>query len=146
MSKVHADLLKAEDLQVTLADNELADVPKVESGFKDRLSARNEESTRKIQKIAFEKAKSLALLDEKSVQLKRQYNQALGESTRGMYGEADIKLSESKQAAQEAYDRVTKSLIDDLAAAKSKSKTDISLIRAKAKDQFTDKDAQDKII
>ena len=46
-------------------------------------------------------------LKNKTNAAERQYQDALNASTRGLYGDDEIKLRESKKALQEAYDRNT---------------------------------------
>ena len=95
------------DIQLLLSQRK---IPKIQGdpgvgSEKDRAIAGQMTLQLRQDKLNYETALKQTELDNKTLSIKRAYNDALSASTRGLMGDSKIKLRESKISLQQAYDR-----------------------------------------
>ena len=114
---------------------------------KDRAIASQMSLQLKQDKLSYDTALKQTEIDNKTLSIKRAYNDALSASTRGLMGDSKIKLRESKISLQQAYDRNEKEINNEIEITTRQFEIDRRGIEAALKGAtMSDKPTQDRLL
>ena len=129
LSKEKGHTPDLEGLGILLGSQTVDMGPKQTSTLGWRVSAADTRKKMSEDNAAFEATRAQVKILQSKNAKDREYQDALGIVTRGLYGEGDIKLRETKQKLQEAYEReiaLSGKKVDDAASAFSAGMDEIT--------------------
>ena len=138
--------ISAEEMVVTGID------AKVEGGRKRRKGIRRQGRAAAArfgideERMFFKNLQADFLQDDKTAALRRSYQDALKASTMGLHGESEIRLRETKQSLQEAYQRNTVEAQAELGLLDRELAADLQTAKGSILQRFVNPEMQDEML
>ena len=111
----------------------LEDAPLGPSGFDERVRSNTLQTTITGIESDFVASRASKKLEQETDTLQRDFNNALEESSRGIYGAADVKMRESMQKAKDAFDLQAMEIQKDIGILKKNRESSVEAIMARGK-------------
>ena len=138
--------LSAQELDFLLRPDKAPDGPERRFGFGRQAAAATKKFGIDEDRMFFKNLQADFLQDDKTAALRRSYQDALKASTMGLHGESEIKLRETKQSLQEAYDRNTMEAQAELGFLDRELAADLQGARGSVMQRFANTETQDKLL
>ena len=138
--------LSAQELDFLLRPDKDPDGPERRFGFGRQAAAATKKFGIDEDRMFFKNLQADFIQDDKTAALRRSYQDALEASTRGLYGESEIKLRETKKSLQEAYERNTFEAQSELGFLDRELAADLQGVRGSVMQRFANTETQDKML
>lgn len=118
------------------------------SGFDERVRSNTLKTTIAGIESDFVTSRASKTLGQETDTLQRDFNNALEESSRGIYGAADVKMRESMQKAKDAFDLQATEIEKDIDVIKKlrESNVEATMAKARKKTQFLSEETRDAVM
>jgi len=138
--------LSAKELDFLLRPDKAPDGPERRFGFRKQATAARKKFGIDEDRTFFKNLQADFIQDDKTAALRRGYQDALEASTRGLYGESEIKLRETKKSLQEAYERNTFEAQSELDFLDRELAAGLQGVRGSVMQRFANTETQDKML